>query len=343
MSQGAVVFYRSLATMFETGVPLTRALDMLTEQLDSARLREACGDVLRRVESGVALDLAMTSHLDCFGSLEVAMIRLGLKTGRLGVIFTRVADYQERAHRLTRQVWAALTYPLVTLALCLVMLIAAPPLVLNSLLPLLRTSGVELPFITRALALFSRIMVSPVTWVLAPFLAWGLGRAWRHLAARPAVRLAWWRFWLGRSGIGPLLSTLAVTRFARALVLAQEAGVGIQDSLPLATRASGNPVLEASTKSMVNALMQGQTLAESLAETGFFPPLFLAAVVAGQETGRPGQTLGKLADIYEVELESRFETMSSLIAPAITVLLGALVTVLNLALLLPLVKLLQTL
>lgn len=316
---------------------------MLTQQLESARLRDACADVLRRVESGVALDLAMSSWVEVFGSLEISMIRLGMKTGRLGVIFGRVADYQERAHRLTRQVWAALTYPLATLALCLCMLIAAPPLVLNSLLPLLRTTGVELPFITQALALFSRIMVSPITWLLVPFVAWGLRRALLALAARPGVQLAWWRFWLGRSGVGPLLTTLAVTRFARALVLAQEAGVGVQVSLPLATHASGNPVLEAQTKTMVNLLLGGQSLAETLKATEFFPPLFLAAVVAGQETGRPGQTLGKLADIYEIELESRFETMASLIAPAITVLLGGLVTVLNLALLLPLVKLLQKL
>lgn len=335
----AVVFYRSLATMFESGVPLNRALEMLSGQLESPRMRDACADVLRRVESGVGLDLAMAAHTDCFGTLEVAMIRLGMRTGRLGVILTRVAYYQERAQRLTRQVWAALTYPLVTLALCLVMLVAAPPLVLSSMLPLLQNSGVELPFVTRALALFSRIILSPFAWILLPFALVSVRRGLRNLSAR----LGWWRFWMSRSGLGPLLTTLAVTRFARALVLAQEAGVSVQEAIPLATRASGNPVLQSETGFMVEDLLEGSTLAECLEETGFFPPLFLAAVVAGQETGRPGQTLGKLADIYEVELESRFETLSSLLAPAITVLLGGLVTVLNLALLLPMVKLLQKL
>jgi type II secretory pathway component PulF len=333
---------RSLATLLGAGVNLSRGLHLLTGQGETRQLQEVCRALEGDVARGFPLYEAMR-RAGPFSQLQIQLVRVAEETGGLVEVLRQLAAYEERTREVVMRVRSSLTYPVCLFLVCIAMLILVPPFLLKGQLELLRGAGEEPPAITLLLVTVAGFLGS-LPGLLA--LGAGLTLAWwsfRQIYRSPAGRLWLFRRILSLPRIGPAMRLFATARFARALALQLQVGLSVLDAVPAAGVIASNPVLERSLPEVRQSLEEGVSLTESLRQSGFFPQPFLSLLTAGEESGKLPATLGWVARLYELELESELEMACAALEPLMMMGMGLAAGLICLATMLPLVKLIQTL
>lgn len=338
-----VIFLRSLATMLGVGIPLARALAMLAEQREGNKLSQVSLAILSEVEKGLSLSQSMEKCGGCFSPFQLQLVRVGEKSGSLLAVLDELAKHEEQSRALTLKVRAALTYPLVMFLVCTVLLMIVPPLMVQGPLRALTELGTATPLLTRVVLSVTAFMVTPAGMLTVAgslaFLTLSLARTLR----RPKGRLWVHRQLLAAGPLGNGLKMLALARFSRALAVMTRTGVQLLHSLPLALATTADPVLREATPAAMRALQDGADLSEVLAMGGYFPPGYVMILRAAEESGRLERTLTWVAGVYELELESALEVACAAIEPILMLGMGIVAGVIALAVLMPLVKLVQAL
>lgn len=336
-------FYNELATMLGTGIPIDQGLSILSEHAAEDTVAVVAHDLQVRVSSGQMLSRAMSAFPRIFSPLAVSVLRMGERSGQLAAQMLVLSRWYQRDDRLRHQMSAALTYPLITLGFCLFIVVVGPALLFRGLFTMLEQADMELPWITKALIAFSNATLNPLVWLgLAALLVLSWRTFHRLVPSEKSVR---WRdrCLRGMYILGPLFQMQALLRFARALGVISTSGMPLHEGLSLAAACTGSPFFQDQVEVARRQVMEGIPLSQALAETGLFPKLFTLALAAAEETGDLPSSLRHLAEIYELELECRVEAVSSSLAPIVTVLVGGIVGMLNLATLLPILRFLEKL
>ncbi len=336
-----VVFTRQLATMIEAGLPLVRSLRILTEQTESAKLRDIVGAVRKDIESGSSLSEALHRHEKVFGKLYVEMVRAGEVGGALDEVLLRVAAQLEKDQELRRKVRGAMAYPLFVLAFALVaamfMLIFIVPIFAGMYADL----GGSLPLPTR------------IALGLSSFLTGLGGSAMLVLAAAGAfVFVRWARTENGRKrwgrfvlriplGIGGVVRKVALARCARTLGALISSGVPILQALEISATSSGNPVVEAALLRGRDSIRQGSPIHAPLETESVFPPMVTRMIAVGEETGNLDGMLSKIADFYESEVDNTVKSLTSIIEPVMILIVGGIVGAIIISMYLPMFRIFE--
>ncbi len=122
-----------------------------------------------------------------------------------------------------------------------------------------------------------------------------------------------------------IITKVAIARFARTFASLMSAGVSVLDALEVTGGAIGNKVIEAELKLAAKEVRNGKQLSEPLAASPYFPPIVSQMLAIGEETGQTDTILLKVADFYEEEVDAVIDGLSSLIEPAMIIVLGAMV------------------
>src|SRR5829696_2537717 len=239
-----VVFSRQLATMINAGLPIVRALYVLSEQTENPKLKDVVVEVRKDVEAGSFLSQALEKHPDVFSRLYVEMVKAGEVGGMLDGVLLRVADQLERDQDLRRKVKSAMTYPVVVFILAILaasfMLIFIVPVFAG----LFQDLGGTLPLSTRICIVLSHILGS----------FWGI-LVYAGMALCVVLFLRWKKSEQGRKAwgwvvlripakIGDVVKKVAFARFARTLGTLSAAGVPILQAMEITATCSGNWVIE---------------------------------------------------------------------------------------------------
>lgn len=342
-SEAVALFLRSLAVMFRAGVPLSRALSMLAGQSEDRAMAGVAADIEEKVARGVSLQAAFAGHAGVFGPLQLAMLRVGERTGQLETVLFNLADYEEKRRGLAMRVRSALTYPGFLFLVTTAMLVVIPPFLFQGLFSMLESQKMELPLLTRVVLAVSHFIRSPFFWVLCGTVGVVGAASMPKLAHYPLVRLRAAEWLLEVPVLGKVYRTISTTRFARAMELQLVVGESPLNSLKIAAQASGNPVLEESMPRGLEALKEGCTLVESLEMTEFFSPSFLSLLRAGEESASLPDIMGRTAKMYEEEVDYAVDAFTNLMEPLVMLWMGTMVGVVVVATILPMVKMLQNL
>jgi type II secretory pathway component PulF len=337
-SRERAAYLRCLATLFESGVPLLSATELLSRQTDSPVLAQATADMARQLSQGHRLSQAMRRHPGCFSAQQLTLVRVGEDSGRLGGVLLKLAQQEEGRSATIQRLRSALILPLIISACCLLLVTFFAPLVLGSVLTQMQIPLHTLPWPSRLLMLLSAAIRNPLSYPL--LLLVGVG-AWTLLKRIPAVQKARWLDQL--PGIGSLLRLYATTQFAQTLETTLTVGLNLIKSLEMSVQAAGHPLLEERMPTLIQQVKEGDELSQALAQTSFFPPLLMLAITAGQESGSLPTMLGHLSSIFQVQLEFRSETFCQALEPLLMALMGALVGLCVIATLLPLSQVVQSL
>lgn len=338
-----VVFFRSLALLTASGIPFHQGLDVLAQQSEELSMRLVCSQLAQDLLTGQSLSQSLKNQSGCFNAFHVNLVKVGEKTGRLDRLLRKLADYEENNYRVALKVKSALTYPGFVFLLASVMLILAPSLLFKGIFPLLRAQGAELPFLSRlVLGLAELLAQGPVTLCLLAGLACMINLVFLILR-RPKARLRVYERALRQPLLGRMLRNLATARFASSLALQLDSGVTVLDALGMAAASAGNPVLERDIGAAHESLSDGATFHRSLQLVGFFPEQFLSVVQAGQESGHIPPLLQRIASLYEYEIDCSIDALIRLLEPTIMLVMGLIVSVVAIALMLPMVNLVNAL
>ena len=321
--QDVTALLRELATMLGAGQDLDRALRFLVDTAANARIRRVASALRDAVRDGSALAAAMAAQPRSFSRLTIGLVRAGEAGGTLAPTLERLATLMERERSLAATVQSALIYP----SLLLVAATGAIALLLTQVLPqfvpLFEQNGAQLPASTQMLIAAGDAVAAygPATLLgLAVLLAAG-----RVALRRPGPRLAFDRLRLRLPVYGGLAREVMAARLCRTLGTLLENGVALIPTLAIVREVLGN---EAGARGLDQAAVSargGAGLAAPLEQTRLFPVRMIHLLRVGEETAQLGAMALRAAEIHEDRTRIVTQRLVSLLTPAITIVMGAVI------------------
>jgi general secretion pathway protein F len=324
---------QQLATLFEAGLPLDRALSILEELAPSARVRVIVADLLRSVRGGSSLSDALAKHHPRpFSRLYINMVRAGEKGGVLEVSLRRLAEFLEARAAFREAILAALAYPLVITTVGAGAIVFLLTFVIPRFATIFADLGQAIPLPTQILLNVSAAAQS-YWWVAAGvILASVLG--WRMWTATPEGRLAWDKTVLQMPLVGAITMKVETARFARTLGTMLKSGVPVLGAMAVVGDMMTNLTVGRWVERVADSVKRGSTIAAGMTEHGRFPALAVHMVRVGEETGRLEEMLLKVADTFETHVRADLKRVIGLLEPAVILAMGVIVAFIVVAMLL---------
>lgn len=321
-----VIFTRQLSTMISAGVPLLRAITTLSNQTDNKTFKEVLDHVSKDVQSGTSLGEAFSKHPEAFSDIFVNMVRAGEAGGILDDILKRLAVQQEKNDSIKKKVKSAMTYPTILIIITIgaffgLMLFVIPQI--GKILLDLGGPDAELPMITQVMLGLSHFMVADWYIVFGGLaaLVFGLRTYFRTPNGRHVLHYAL----IKAPIVGPIITKVAVARFARTFSSLIGAGVSVLETLRVTGNALGNDAFKDELTKGAEAVKAGQALSQALERGGLFPAIVPQMLAVGEETGDTAEVLIKVADFFEEEVDATIASLSSIIEPVMIVFMGGMV------------------
>jgi type II secretory pathway component PulF len=327
---------RQFALMANAGIPVSRCLEFLSSQPLSGQLQEAWVDVERRVSSGHALSQSMKRFPLVFSDYYVGMVYAGETSGSFYECLDRVAEVLEKEAATRAKVRAALSYPAAILTLGTVLTLAICQWILPTLTASLFTTGMVLPWPTQALMAVTHLINQPMVMPALTGTFFVIGFLGFHYLRTPAGKEALETTLLRVPGLQKIMGKVMATQFCRTFSSLIRVGVPLTKCLQVCAAVMANSVMQRHLQRLEAHVMDGGKMHEGLREIPFFPRLTASFMELGEDTGRVPDTLDKVAEIFESELDADLESYTALLEPMAMGALGLFVLFVILAVFLPL-------
>jgi type IV pilus assembly protein PilC len=316
-------FSRQLSVFIEAGVPIMEALEVISEESTDKLLKQALVDMIGELQSGDTFASAAASHPEAFPRYYVAVLESAELTGTLDKVLLELAKYLETDIEARSAVTTALVYPAVVCVMAIVTVVVLAAFVLPKFRTFFASLNAKLPLPTRMLLAASGFF-SKWWWAIGAVIVLSIigivslrrstkGRAWLDavLLKVPVV--------------GGLIQAAIVERVCRVLASLVTAGVDLPRAMAVTAEASNNAVYNQGMNHIREQMMEGNGLADPLAETGLFPAAARQMFRVGEETGTLDKQLTTAAVFYHRELEIKIKHFTSLFEPAIIIFMGLIV------------------
>ena len=332
------LFSRQLATMLAAGIPLVQAFEIVGVGHEKPAMQKLILDIKLNIEGGSSLHESLAKHPLYFDDLYVNLVEAGEQAGALESLLDKVATYKEKTEALKKKIKKALFYPSAVLAVAVIVTLILLLFVIPQFESLFKGFGADLPAFTRMVIDLSRF-VQHQGWLLAIVFGGAIftfvyfkkrSRALQHVLDRLILKVPI---------IGPILIKAAIARYARTLSTMFSAGVPLVEAMESVAGATGNIVYEQAVLRMRDEVATGQRLQRAMENTGLFPNMVVQMIAVGEESGSLDEMAAKVADFYELEVDTAVDGLSSLLEPLIMAILGVLVGGLVIAMYLPIFKL----
>jgi general secretion pathway protein F len=338
-AEEVAIMTRQMATLLGAGLPLMEALNALTEQIEKPALRRVVADVREQVKEGGALASALSVHPELFSDLYVNMVRAGEASGTLAGMLKRLSDFLERQVRLKNQILATMTYPIFMLVVGTSVLFALITFVVPKVTAVFSEMQRTLPLATRILIGVSGFMQSYWWAILLLLVVAGVG--FKRFIGTPNGRIRWDGFLLRSPVAGRLIRMVALSRFSRTLSTLLASGIPLLQALGIVQAVVGNKVIADAIEKARQSIKEGESVAEPLKRSAFIPPLVSRMIAVGERSGELEGMLLKVAEAYDSEVETTVNSLTSLLAPVMILIMGGVVLFIVLAILVPLFELSQ--
>lgn len=329
-------FTREMAALLAAGIPIPQALDGLGEEEENPAMKEVVQKLGEAVRKGISVSSAMEEQPRLFNKLYVSMVRVGEEAGVLPRVMSDMAELLEHEDEVRGEVMAAVSYPIFVLGFGVFTVVILLTVVLPRLFSMLEEMLQILPLPTLILLRTSGFLHH--YWPLLLTATVGLAAGLRWYVRTPKGAFAWDAFKLHIPLMGGVFRSSALSRFARTLGTLVKAGVSLLPALKIVENTIGNLALATLIAQVAEETRGGDSLAAPLRKLGIFPKTVIQMINVGEETGKLDEMLLKVAAIEERQMRAKTKTLVSLLAPALILVVGALVGFMVIALLLPIFK-----
>jgi type IV pilus assembly protein PilC len=331
-----ILFARQFSTMIDAGLPIIQCLDILYSQQANPTLKKMLKEIKESVEGGATLAEALKTFPKQFDDLFVNMIAAGEAGGILDAILRRLAAYMEKAAKLKAQVKGAMTYPIVTLIIALLVLSVILVFVIPVFEEMFADFGGELPTPTKIVVAMSDMVKSKILFIIVGIVLFIF--SFKKFYATDKGHDLVDDLLLKLPVFGALLRKVAVSKFTRTMGTMLASGVAILEALDIVAKTAGNRTVEKAIYSVRTGIAEGRTMADPLNESGVFPPMVCQMIGVGESTGALDAMLEKIADFYDEEVDQAVDNLTALIEPFMLVFLGVTIGGLVVAMYLPIFK-----
>jgi len=333
------VFCRQFATMVNSGLPILRALAILSEQTESKELQKVLLGTRLDVEQGASLSGAMARYPKAFNDLFIAMVKAGETGGVLDTVLLNLADMIENEVELRRKIKSAMTYPIAVVCMVVLIMSAMLLFVVPQFQTIYASLGGQLPLPTQILLTASKVVRT--YWWIVIGLGIGATVALRRFKKTPVGRLQIDRVKLKAPVFGPLFQKVALARMASTFGMLLKAGVPILQALDIVKDTVNNKVISGALEEVKVSVREGESIARPLAKHGVFPPMVVQMIAVGEETGGVDTMLDKVSIFYTSEVEATVDALTSLIEPLLIAFIGGAVGAAVIALYMPMFNIIK--
>ena len=331
------IFSRQLATMQSSGISLVQALNVILDGAEKKSYRELIQGIKEEVEAGKSFSASLKKYPLIFDDLFCSLVGAGEQAGALDTMLSRVASYKEKSETLKKKIKKAMYYPAAVLGIALIVSIVLLVKVVPTFKSLFDGFGAKLPEFTLMVLNLSDLVQNYGIEVGAGVAFAGYmgirsyhrNRIFRNMIQRLILKLPI---------IGNILNQASIARFTRTLSTTFAAGVPLNEALGSVAKATGNIVYEEAIMVIRESISSGQNLQFAMQRSGVFPIMVVQMVAIGEESGSLEQMLDKVATIYEEEVNTKVDGLTTLLEPLIMAILGVVIGSLVIAMYLPIFK-----
>jgi type IV pilus assembly protein PilC len=317
------IFCQQFEAILGAGVSVLEALHLLKEQTENKYLAKVIEDMYLRVERGEALSASMQANSKYFPSILINMVEAGEVSGSLEIALDRMATHFLKEHELQQSVKKATTYPAVVSVVALIVVVILVVVVVPTFVSMFDGMGMELPASTKALLAISSFITHQ--WYILIVLVIGSIVGFSYYAKSELGSITLGRIKLKLPIIGPVQTKIVAARFSRTLSTLLASGLPLLDAIAIVAKVVDNYVVEKGLLRAQEQVSKGIPLSKPIEEMGAFPPMINHMVRIGEETGQLEPILNKVADFYDREVETAVAQLTTMLEPAIIVVLAVVV------------------
>ena len=329
--------YAELHTLLQAGLDFSNAFALLIGSEGDRRTKALLEDLYAAVVRGDTLAQAM-ERSGAFRALDCGVIRIGERTGRLAEALEFLADYYRKQTEQRRMISAAVSYPIVILAVAAAVVAFMLAVVVPMFEEVYARMGGELPALTRGIIALSQAL--PRYAAVAAVVALAGAAAWWRWRRTEAVQERAARLLLGMPLVGVIVQRHHEAHFCKLLHLLAASGIPLLEAVGMLAGVIGFQPYRKSFRDICRQLERGKSFAEALARhPALYDRKLVALVRVGEETNRLPEMLDRRARNLTDELRHAIRRLGALLEPALILLVGILVALILIAMYMPMFSL----
>ena len=334
-----LVFFRQLAVILQSGVPLAQGLLLIADNMTNQRFAGCVQHIAARLSAGEELSLSLKIYPKVFEPLAVGLIEAGEAGGILEQVLDRVALLLEERAKIRGQIIGAMIYPVIVLLLATTVSLGLLIFIVPRFKVMFDGMGAELPALTSFLLDLSKAITTLEFAIGAPVTLSLMVFAFTRYYSTTQGRYTIDKIILKIPLFGDLILRSEMASMCDTLATLVNAGIPIVEGLERCISASSNELTRRTLKQGISLVQQGQELNYSLGRSGMFPKLVISMIKIGEETGQLSFMLEKLAIFYKREVESTVTSLTKAMEPAVVFVVAGIVGTIVIALYLPMFSL----
>jgi type II secretory pathway component PulF len=332
-SHQITIFSRQLASLLKSGVPILKALNIISEQSENIRLKIVLNNIYSEIKDGVPFSSSLAKYPKVFSPIYIAMVYTGENSGDLPGALLRITDYRMKQEEMFSRFRMALAYPLFMAIVGLATVIFMLGFVVPRLMHIFVNMGQVLPLPTRILISLSSGLRQGWFWIvlILALVIFTLKRRAKTERGKLSLSL----FKLRLPILGKFLLKAELSRFCRTLELLIRNGVPILKAINVAIPVLENELIKKQLEHSYKELEQGSSFGGSLKNSKLFPLFFSNLIIVGEESGKLDEALAEVSSSYERDTDEAIKIMSNLLEPIMILVMGLIVGFIVAAMLLP--------
>lgn len=336
-----LVFFRQMAVMLKSGVPLSQALELLAENMTNKKFGANIFDVSKRLGSGEELSTSLGKYPRIFSPIMIGLIEAGEAGGILSEVLERLASLVESQSKIKGQITGALIYPVAILVLAVTISLALLIFIVPTFDEMFKSMGAELPALTSFMLVLSRVVTSLQFIIIAPILVFIGFYLFNTIYSTQSGRKFIDNLILKVPLFGDLILKSELASMSDTLSTLINSGISIVEAIERCINASSNEIIKIALRRSISLVTQGQELSTSLESAKVIPRLLISMIKIGEETGALSFMLQNLANFYKREVEEAVTVLTKAMEPAVIFVVAAIVGTIVISLYLPMFSLIN--
>jgi type IV pilus assembly protein PilC len=321
INQSDILFFtRQLSSMLSSGLTLMQSLGILKTQIQKEEMFMMVDGIMRDIEDGKTFSASAAKYPNAFSPIYISLIKTAESSGLLDKVLERLADNLEKENKLRGTIKSALMYPAIVITGMIIIVVIMMIFVIPQLASLYGNLGVALPLPTQIIIGLSNFTVT--FWPLVIGVGVLLFIAYKRWKKSEAGKLVIDSMLLKIPIFGIINQRMILTEFTRTLGLLVGSGTLVVDAFQQSSGVTGNVLYIHAINGVARRVEKGMSIGDAMLSYPLFPQIIVQMVKIGEETGKLDESLLKVSEYYEREVDQAVKTMTTALEPIIMIVLG---------------------
>ena len=326
---------RQISSLIGSGIPLDKALQSIGKNSNS-KIGDLFNDIGTELQQGRQLHLILSDYPESFDQTYISLVAAGEISGNLVEAFKNLSEYLEDEISIKQKIFSALAYPILVIGFSVLVVIALLIFVLPQVTQQFIKSNIELPFLTSLMIFISNnifIFVGVIFLLIVSSYFY-----YRKNISGTSRELNTHKLLLKIPFVGRFLLISELEKFSRVMFLMLKSGINLDQSLNHANKLINNVYISTIIKDATDDIIEGKDFLYKIKQAKIFPEIFIQLLSSGFQSGSLLEMFEKLAFYFKDEIDNSRSSLLSIIEPLILIIMGGIITLIILAILLPIMQ-----